>query len=137
MEKLCTQCKIVKAITEFSVSRQGVSGPVYRSNCKKCASAKAHEWYKDNLSRAQMNQRRFHLKKNYGVTLEQYQVRLDSQGGVCAICGDRPDQWLAVDHCHSTGAIRGLLCNNCNRAIGLLGDRVDRLKAAINYLERE
>lgn len=63
---------------------------------------------------------------------------LEAQEGVCAICGKpetKPNaKYLAVDHNHETGVIRGLLCNNCNRALGLLGDNVETLQNAINYL---
>jgi hypothetical protein len=77
----------------------------------------------------------------YGID---YTAVLAEQGGVCAICkkpetnrsnGPNPKR-LSVDHCHETGKARGLLCNNCNRAIGLLGDAPDLLRAAAEYLER-
>jgi hypothetical protein len=85
------------------------------------------------------------LKKNYGVTLAWYEQRLAEQGNACAVCKKDASQntvrqgkvlRLSVDHCHETGKIRGLLCNNCNRAIGLLGDCGDTLKSAIAYLEK-
>lgn len=69
---------------------------------------------------------------------------LSIQGGVCAIC-KKPERHrsngpkvkrLAVDHDHTTGEVRGLLCNNCNRALGLFGDDVTALQAAIDYLSR-
>lgn len=66
---------------------------------------------------------------------------LEAQGGVCAICKGpetKPNaKYLAVDHDHATGAVRGLLCNNCNRAIGLLGDDAERLIAGADYLRGE
>lgn len=73
-----------------------------------------------------------------------YDAMLAAQGGVCAICG-RPEtrpapngqpSRLHVDHNHSTGLVRGLLCNNCNQAIGKMGDDPDRLITAAEYLRR-
>lgn len=70
---------------------------------------------------------------------EHYKVLFDLQGGKCGICGTdsgsngRGDK-LAVDHCHISGNIRGLLCHKCNTALGLLNDDRVRLKAAIHYL---
>lgn len=68
----------------------------------------------------------------------------EQQGGVCACCGNDPTAHfktgrptLVVDHDHETGVIRGLLCSPCNRAIGHLGDSVEGLQAAIDYLNRD
>lgn len=82
------------------------------------------------------------LQRNFGIGIKEYNKMLESQNGVCAICegtekstassgSGRP---LAVDHCHVTGKIRGLLCSRCNRGIGFLGDSVTSLKRAISYL---
>jgi len=64
---------------------------------------------------------------------------LDEQGGCCKICGtDKPTgKWkvFAIDHCHITGIVRGLLCNECNRGIGLLRDSADLLRKAADYLD--
>lgn len=147
MEKRCTQCGEMKPVAQFSVSRQGAHGPVYRSNCKVCASTRAKQWFRDNPERTAASKRRWNLWKNYGVTVEEYEALLAAQNGVCAICGNgqqaRPTvgavqrSRLSVDHCHDSDRVRGLLCDTCNRAIGLLGDRVDLLRKAIDYLERE
>lgn len=80
--------------------------------------------------------RGWHLQNRYGITVEQYKEMFEKQGGLCAICG-KPEQIhanLSVDHCHISGKVRGLLCTNCNRAIGLLGDNKDILRKAIEYL---
>lgn len=83
------------------------------------------------------------LKKHYGITLEDYNALHDKQKGNCAICGNPEVRIirdkvikLAVDHCHQTGNIRGLLCSNCNTGIGALKHDIDRLKTAIEYLEK-
>ena len=83
------------------------------------------------------------LRTNYRITLEDFNRILEAQNGVCAIC-NRPEslgdsRWnktrnLAVDHCHDTHQVRGLLCQACNTSIGLIGDSVETLNKAINYL---
>ena len=70
------------------------------------------------------------------LTEDEYKAMLEAQGGVCAICNEKPKSGrLAVDHIHGTERVRGLLCNLCNPALGLFKDDPDRLKAAIEYLE--
>jgi hypothetical protein len=80
------------------------------------------------------------LEKKYGITLEIYAEMYRAQNGLCAICGNGPSKgsWhgkLGVDHCHDTGAIRGLLCDDCNVGIGRLKDDPERLRKALQYLE--
>ncbi len=84
-----------------------------------------------------------YLKKNYKMTIEQYKELVDKHNGSCAICGGagfeivrNQRSLLIIDHCHSTGVVRGLLCHNCNRALGLFKDSTESLKKAISYLER-
>lgn len=76
------------------------------------------------------------LKKSFGITLERYEELLDAQGGTCAICWqqDAHFEHLAVDHCHTTKKIRGLLCSTCNRALGGFADDPERLRRALIYL---
>jgi hypothetical protein len=77
-----------------------------------------------------------HLLRKFGITLDDYNAMLQRQGGVCAICHRPPTgQRLAVDHSHSTGNNRGLLCFDCNVALGKFEDNPDRLRAAAMYLE--
>lgn len=83
--------------------------------------------------------RRYHLKRHYGVTVEEYNQLLVAQDGRCAICktdspGGRRNQYFHVDHDHKTGEIRGLLCKNCNIALGHLKDDVDLAMAVAAYL---
>ena len=82
--------------------------------------------------------------KVFGLTREKHLDMLNEQNHVCKICG-KPEQSkdpksgktksLAIDHNHNTGIVRGLLCSNCNRGIGLFGDSIETLKSAIQYLE--
>lgn len=75
------------------------------------------------------------MKKQYGITLDEYATLLASQGGACAICRrQETGKRLAVDHDHTTGVVRGLLCQKCNTALGLLGDDIHLIDAAWTYL---
>ena len=83
-----------------------------------------------------------YLKNNYGITTEDYERMLSEQDNKCKIClgsgfsmKKEHKVLLVVDHCHTTGRVRGLLCHNCNRALGLLKDKEDNLLRAIEYLK--
>lgn len=79
------------------------------------------------------------LLKVYGITLEQYDAMVAAQKGLCGICGKpelRGDHRLAVDHCHESGNVRGLLCRACNQALGTFGDTIAGLKLVMAYLEK-
>jgi hypothetical protein len=80
--------------------------------------------------------RSYYLKYRFGITADEYDRLLDSQGSACAICGRACESGrrLAVDHDHQTGSIRGLLCRKCNCALGLLGDTPEGIAAALRYL---
>lgn len=75
-----------------------------------------------------------HLMARYRMTIEDYENLLYKQKGACAICKVKKGKELHVDHCHKTGIVRGLLCGNCNRALGLMKDNMSFLKNAIEYL---
>lgn len=87
--------------------------------------------------------RRYKLLYTFGISVEQYDALLEAQEGKCAVCRepeivvrrDRGGQRLVVDHCHSTGKIRGLLCTKCNSALGNMHDSTELLKKLLNYLE--
>lgn len=74
-------------------------------------------------------------RRNYGITLADYKRQLARQCGLCAICQKHPDEVLRVDHCHTTGAVRGLLCNDCNLGLGRFYDQTDVMRKAITYLD--
>lgn len=83
------------------------------------------------------------LRKAFGITIADYQAMLVEQNGVCAIC-DRPEttvrrgriEPLSVDHCHTTGKVRGLLCAQCNKGLGMFHDKPERIERAVHYLKR-
>jgi len=91
----------------------------------------AKEWRKNNPEKV----KNIELCKRFGITLEDYNNMLESQNHKCKICGGTDEhQALSVDHCHTTGRIRGLLCNDCNRGIGMFKDNPSTLQSAIKYL---
>ena len=96
-------------------------------------------WRLNNIDKAKQNQRNGHVKRTHGITQEQYEVMLGNQGGVCAICGaGQPScghKHFAIDHCHTTGKIRALLCFHCNTAIGHFKEDAEVMQRAIRYLE--
>ena len=80
-------------------------------------------------------QAEFRRNRKYGLTPEQHVAMFEAQGGLCAICrGEGGKKGLAVDHCHDTGVVRGLLCGECNIGIGKLGDTPEGLMRALKYL---
>lgn len=96
------------------------------------------EYRERNREKVREYQRKSKFKKKYGITLDDYAEMLEAQDGRCAICGDFPphNKLLYVDHCHDTGDVRGLLCQQCNSGIGFLGDNVERVRKALTYLEK-
>ena len=91
----------------------------------------------NNLEKVKELSRKTHIMRKFGLTIEEYDVMFSAQNGVCAICEDTcaTGYRLAVDHNHTTGKIRALLCKNCNTAIGLLKENTDTMTKAIKYLE--
>lgn len=80
------------------------------------------------------------IKSLYGISPAEYDAKLSSQGGCCAICQRHQIEFqrrLHVDHDHETGAFRGVLCTNCNTAIGKFQDSVELLERACAYLKEE
>jgi hypothetical protein len=142
MTKVCLRCQTPKPLTDF-YTRAYKDRVYYNSNCKPCQHAMRSEWHFTEAGQAA--HWRIQLRTKYGITPEQYDAMNEAQGGLCAICG-KPEthahkrlpgvRKLAVDHCHNTGKVRGLLCAICNRAIGLLGDDASLLRRAAEYLER-
>lgn len=128
--KTCTKCGETKDYSGFSKHKNKKDG--YTSNCKKCVTAAFKEWKKNNPE----GTREAQLKHYYGINLAEYNSMLESQKGVCAICY-KPEvgKALAVDHCHRTGQVRGLLCYMCNTSLGKMEDSPDRLRRAAAYLE--
>lgn len=128
---LCTSCGEPKPKLDFVPSRHGQ----LRSQCKDCAK----DYTKNNKEKIKNN----HLLKYYGITLKEYRKLLEKQDYKCAVCKRSHTDFknsLAVDHAHSgkyEGAIRGLLCDTCNRFIVWRHTDGKLLRAAAEYLESE
>lgn len=106
------------------------------NRCKKCCYEAGKEYHdKPKVKRRRMN---LYYKRMYGITIDMYEQMFLQQLGVCAICGvPSMGKALAVDHDHTTGEVRGLLCHNCNQALGLIEDSIDILHAMEDYLNKE
>ena len=90
---------------------------------------------RERKRRARRSSHNYHLKKTYGITIEEYDQLLSAQNGVCAICGGGTSKrHFAVDHNHRTGQVRGLLCARCNGGLARFMDRIENLIAAANYM---
>lgn len=104
--------------------------------CRPCRNAYRRQYYRDNHERAK-RQVRVDAWKRQGIELswDEYEQLLVHQDGRCAICDDPPGQRsLHVDHDHTTGTVRALLCSNCNVAIGAARDNIDLLHKMADYL---
>jgi len=134
--KTCKRCSKTKPIEQFYKNKETVDGR--HSHCAECSKAIARDRRIQNPIAAKESQRRAHLKSTFGITFEEYEALFTGQKGVCAICGKPPDyKRLAVDHDHTTDRVRGLLCQQCNTGIGLLGDSSELLEKALAYLNQQ
>jgi hypothetical protein len=116
--KTCSSCKMKKPGLQFSKSRCNKDG--LKDYCKGCSLIRER-------------------KSKYGISEEWSTTILTSQGGACPICGFVPgpeDKILCVDHDHSTGNPRGMLCSHCNTGLGHFKDSTETLQKAIDYLNK-
>lgn len=105
--------------------------------------ARRREWARKDRLRNPHRERDANLAR-YGITTKEYLARLDAQYGLCAIC-DRPEtrlmrgkvKWMAVDHDHATGRVRGLICHDCNSVLALCHDNAETLRRAAEYLVQD
>jgi len=146
--KECKDCKETKALFLFPKNKTYASG--YASSCKDCKSSYAKKWAQINQEKIKEKKSKYHFKnkdksrdqylqKTYGITSSEFDLLNEQQQGRCAICGIKGEhnRWgvLVVDHCHKTGDVRKLLCNNCNTGLGLFKDNPKLLRTAALYLE--
>ena len=136
MNKTCTKCKQNKPLSEFYADKQNTDG--HEGRCIKCRLISMAKHRRTPLYKK--TKRAYHIKCTYGIAAEQYSEMHKAQKGVCAICGQPETRRLynttcslSVDHDHETGKVRGLLCDKCNRGLGLLTTAEILLNAA-DYL---
>ena len=135
--KTCRTCKQKKEDTDFYKAGRKNGNPNERhSECKECTKARVKKAHKANPDRARDN----HLRRNYGISLADFNRMVLAQGNKCACCatdkpGGKHNQWC-VDHNHVTGVVRELLCKDCNIVLGLVEDSPEHLMRLIQYIAR-
>jgi len=136
--KRCSKCRTFFEVANFTNDRTRADG--LSKNCKDCAR-QYRLAYRDKIGF--IGRKHQKLQERYGITIEEYNQKLEDQNHCCAICGRSTDEIqnthhrryaLAVDHNHTTGKVRGLLCSSCNQALGLFQDNVAVLQSAQTYL---
>ena len=142
--KQCAKCKDIKPLSDFWLDRKKNKSKPY---CKECSKAAQKAWRngKPNYEQTRYAKERIevrerHLIRKYGVDLATYAAMLAAQNGKCDICltpaVEQHNGVLHVDHCHASGAVRGLLCRGCNHMLGVVQDNPALLTRAIHYLAR-
>ena len=136
--KICRLCGQEKNLNKYGFHSRDKK---YKSECKKCAAEESKEYRIKNREKYLKTQTNTQLKKRYNFSLVEYNVQLKKQDNKCAICktnvpGGGHIKRFAVDHCHTTGEIRGLLCSDCNRGLGFFKDNGEVLFQAIQYLNK-
>ena len=146
--KDCPKCSFEKPL--FSFYKDATKKDGLTSYCKTCSKNKRKVKYKENTEaeKAKLKKyynnnkdkaKNYYLTKNYGIDVEVYEQMFKEQEGKCAICGaahEDLNRGLFVDHCHSSGKVRGLLCQFCNTLLGMAQDKLEILQKASNYLTK-
>lgn len=147
--KTCSICKTLKPLSEFTKDKRNKSG--LKSGCRPCCAKAFKKWRAAHPESRREEQRLWGLEnpekvkvygvrvrlKRYKISLQEYERMKVEQEGKCAVCGARwGEKTPAIDHCHSTGKIRGLLCASCNTGLGAFKDCPNLLANAIEYLCR-
>ena len=131
--KLCSSCLTIKPSNDFKIRR--TNSDSLSNQCISCEKIN-----KEKYCRNPRRERDLALRRTFNMTHEDFDLMENSQNGVCKICGSSPSgkfKYLSVDHDHSTGRIRGLLCNKCNSGLGLFNDSSALLVKASKYLSGE
>lgn len=130
--KICTLCKKEKDISFFPKAWKSNS---YMSECKNCRNKRTDKYRanQDKEYKVKRNRRK-RLREKYDMSPDDYNKMYILQEGKCKICKDPYDK-LYIDHCHTTGLIRGLLCGGCNTGLGMFKDNSNYLSSAIEYLK--
>ena len=138
--KHCRQCDQTLLHAAFGKNKNNPYG--IHSECRECALERTRSFREARASRETSEEKRRReranqVKSKYGITLEEAESMLAAQGGECRICGtnDFSQRTWHIDHCHTTGKVRGILCSECNLGLGKFIDDTSLLRAAIDYLE--
>jgi hypothetical protein len=128
----------MKSLEDFHKNKLALDG--VHSSCKVCRNKarKLSSKAKEYTEKYKEQQKENDLKRRFNINAQQYEAMLIAQDFSCGICGTHQKDLnisLAVDHCHKTGAIRGLLCRKCNLSLGGFQDSVEVLEKAIQYLK--
>ena len=140
MGKQCSKCGDILPIHNFGQRKRNPDG--LRSQCKECEYTANKEIRQRKLEEdylgTRLKERRNNLKRMFGMSIEDYDTKLDAQCGVCNICGLKcvSGKRLAVDHDHATGKTRDLLCSICNGGLGKFQDNPELLIKAADYLRK-
>lgn len=138
-EKQCVDCKTIKPIEKFNWNYGRNKTTLRDAICGACRARRTREW---NAKYKETKVLHRNLVATFGITLEDFNAMLVLQNGVCAICGNPPQNtngrnWrLNVDHCHACGEVRMLLCSTCNNGLGCFKDNPELLLKAIGYLSK-
>lgn len=125
--KVCKTCILEQDTSNFHKCAANKDG--LHTICKTCDGIRLKSWYRDNAKHV----RKTFLKRQYGLSVEELELMYKQQENMCKICG--LENKLAVDHCHTTGRVRGLLCQKCNQGLGNFKDNTEYLLKAIEYLK--
>ena len=143
--KKCTKCGNERTLDDFRRNgriRKSTGTRNWSSWCNPCHRSYNRERYRNDpkyraliLNRDKVKARNERLLRVYGISAAEYDVIFTNQRGQCKICGEKAKtKRLSIDHDHDTGRIRGLLCNNCNAAVGFLKDDPKLARNIIKYL---
>lgn len=139
--KSCRKCGETKPVADFygksRISDYPASSAGFSSQCRACVRERTANRRQRLGDEYKINFRDWEYKKKYGIGISDYNKMFELQGGCCGICGKHQTQFkraLAVDHSHLSGAVRSLLCVNCNLGIGSFRENIDVLRTAIEYL---
>lgn len=130
--KFCPKCEKTLSRTEFykdAARKEGIT-----AYCKSCKTRVNQNWRDENPEKYKKSQLRQRRKREYGLSDEDMEIKLESQNYKCVICSEKIDWNCHVDHDHVSGNVRGLLCPSCNLGLGMFKDNLDSLNNAILYL---
>lgn len=145
----CFICKVqLNSQNAYIRNRRGKTD--FQSACKSCSNLRRKKWISENKDK-ELNRRKDYyiknkeqvklsteknrLKRKYGISKEDYETMYTNQFGSCAICFNMSVK-LVIDHCHTSGKVRALLCNQCNKGLGCFSENKETIKNAIEYLKQ-